>query len=99
MLIPKLKKDEYGVFVIGGFQICYGSIDIPANQSNTTIAFPRAFNGSPIVVLTNVFAYAEDVFWSASTITKTTINAYAWSNSKGTAILRRALYIAVGIAS
>ena len=99
VLIPKLRQEESGVIVIAGLQICYGSIEIPANQDKTTVTFRRAFKGSPKVVLTNVFVYAQDVFWSTSTITETTASVYAWSNSRGNAILRSAQYIAIGHAS
>ena len=99
MLIPKLLKREYGIFVIGNFQICFGNIDIPANQTNVNFNFPRSFNGQPIVVVSNSNVYADDVYWSVGNTLGSSVNLWAKSVSKGNTVMLRARYIAIGIAS
>ena len=97
MLIPKIREQTEGIFVTGRFQVCFGNIDIPANEESTVFTFPKAFSFPPTVVVTNAIVNAGDVFWSIAGTTAENVSVYAHSVSKGNTVTLRARYVAIGI--
>jgi len=49
-----------------GFQVCWGTVMIPANTGNIEKAMPAAFSGGFSITMTNVYWNTPDIAWSVS---------------------------------